>query len=85
MRRPEGARSNTVHCLGGARNLVRIRKIVGYRVCIGHALINGPAEEALKLLLEKGPTAMTTGLNNWTIEQTNGQNILLYKGRNYIP
>ena len=47
--------------------------------------LDGPAEEALKLLLEKGPTAMTIGLNNWTIEQTDGRNILLYKGRNYIP
>ena len=34
--------------------------------------LDGPAEEALKLLLEKGPTTMTIGLNNWTIEQTDG-------------
>ena len=43
------------------------------------------ATEALKLLLEKGPTAMTVGLNDWDLQQSNGRNILFYKGRNYIP
>ena len=28
---------------------------------------------------------MTVGLEDWTIEQTNRQNILFYKGKNYIP
>ena len=28
---------------------------------------------------------MTVGLNDWTIETQNGQNILFYKGKNYIP
>ena len=43
------------------------------------------AAEALKLLLEQGPTTMTVGLNDWTIETQNGRNILFYKGKNYIP
>ena len=43
------------------------------------------AAEALKLLLESAPTAMTTGLEDWTLEEVNGQNVLFYKGKNYIP
>ena len=30
------------------------------------------AAEALKLLLESTPTAMTTGLEDWTLEEVNG-------------
>ena len=47
--------------------------------------LDGNGVEALKLLLENAPTPMATGLEDWTIEQTNGQNILFYKGKNYIP
>ena len=47
--------------------------------------LDGIAAESLKLLLEMAPTSMTTGLNDWTIEKTNGQTILFYKGKNYIP
>ena len=47
--------------------------------------LDGNAVEALKLLLEQGPTTMTVGLNDWTIETQNGGNILFYKGKNYIP
>ena len=47
--------------------------------------LDGNAAEALKMLLETGPTAMTTGLDDWKIETTNGRNILFYKGKNYIP
>ena len=28
---------------------------------------------------------MTTGLEDWRLENTNGRNILFYKGKNYIP
>ena len=28
---------------------------------------------------------MTAGLNDWTIDKTDGRNILFYKGKNYIP
>ena len=34
--------------------------------------LDGTAAEALKLLLEKAPTHMTKGLEDWTVEQTNG-------------
>ena len=44
--------------------------------------LDGNAADTLKLLLEKGPT---TGLDDWTVENSNGQNILFYKGKNYIP
>ena len=47
--------------------------------------LDGTAAEALKLLLEKAPTAMTNGLDDWKLEHTNGRNILFYKGKNYIP
>ena len=47
--------------------------------------LDGNAAEALKLLLGNGPTAMTTGLEDWTVDQSKGQNILFYKGKNYIP
>jgi hypothetical protein len=47
--------------------------------------LDGDAAEALKLFLEKAPTSMTKGLEDWTIDQTDGRNILFYKGKNYIP
>ena len=47
--------------------------------------LDGSAAEALKLLLETAPTSMTKGLEDWKIEMTNGQNILFFKGKNYIP
>src|ERR1700728_3731798 len=47
--------------------------------------LDGNATEALKLLLESGPTAMAAGLQDWKLQQSNGRNILFYKGKNYIP
>ena len=47
--------------------------------------LDSNAAEALKLLLETVPTSMTTGLNDWTVDRTDGRNILFYKGKNYIP
>ena len=46
--------------------------------------LDGSAAEALKLLLETAPTSMTKGLEDWKFETTNGQNILFFKGKNYI-
>ena len=43
--------------------------------------LDGNAAEALKLLLEKAPTPMTVGLEDWTIEQTNGQTFYFIKER----
>ena len=42
------------------------------------------AADALRLLLESGPTTMTIGLEGWTLDTSNGRNVLFYKGRNYI-
>ena len=42
------------------------------------------APKALKLLLETAPTSMTKGLEDWKIKTTNRQNILFFKGKNYI-
>ena len=47
--------------------------------------LDSSASEALKLLLESGPTSMTTGLDDWKVENSHGRNILFYKGKNYIP
>ena len=47
--------------------------------------LDGNAAEALQLLLDAGPTIMTAGLHDWTVDKSNGQNILFYKGKNYIP
>ena len=43
------------------------------------------ATEALKLLLGSGPSSMQNSLNDWTVEDFKGKNILFYKRRNYIP
>jgi RNase H-like domain found in reverse transcriptase/Integrase zinc binding domain/Chromo (CHRromatin Organisation MOdifier) domain/Integrase core domain/Reverse transcriptase (RNA-dependent DNA polymerase) len=47
--------------------------------------LDGNAAEALTLLLESGPTAMTTGLGDWKLDNSTGQNVLFYKGKNYVP
>ena len=47
--------------------------------------LDGSAAEALKLLLKTATTSMTNGLEDWKIKMTNGQNILFFKGKNYIP
>ena len=43
------------------------------------------AAEALKLLLEDGPTELTDDLSDWTTEDLNGKPMLFYQGRQYIP
>jgi len=43
------------------------------------------AAEALKLLLEDGPTEPTDDLADWTTEDLNGKPMLFYQGRQYIP
>ena len=42
-------------------------------------------DEAIKALLEQGPTPLQQDLADWEIEDYNGKNILFYKGKNYIP
>jgi len=43
------------------------------------------ATDALSTLLELGPTSVRNALNDWTMEEFKGKNILFYKGKNYIP
>src|SRR5271169_4111306 len=47
--------------------------------------MDGNAAEALKLLLEEAPGSMTTGLEDWKLDNSNGRRTLFYKGKNYIP
>ena len=47
--------------------------------------LDGNAANALKFLLDTGPTSLTMGLDDWTLEKSNRQNVLFYKNRNYIP
>src|SRR6204780_4517697 len=41
--------------------------------------------DAIDSLLGKGPTSIRNDLEDWRIEEKEGQRILFYKGRNYIP
>jgi len=43
------------------------------------------AAEAIKGLLEEGPTPLRHDLADWEIEDFEGQNILFFRGKNYIP
>ena len=37
------------------------------------------------MILEKGPNTLQHDLEDWKLEKHNGKNIMLYKGKNYIP
>ena len=41
---------------------------------------DGIATEALRILLDAGPTPMTKGLNDWTMDKSNGHTVLFYQG-----
>ena len=43
------------------------------------------ATDALKLLLESGPTNVKKELDDWSMETVNSKNILFFRGKNYIP
>ena len=43
------------------------------------------AADAVKTLLEQGPTSVRNDLSDWTTELLENNNVLFYKGRNYIP
>ena len=47
--------------------------------------LDSDAMEALKTLLEEGPTIIQNQLSDWTTEQINGKQVLYYQGKNYIP
>jgi hypothetical protein len=41
--------------------------------------------EAIKELLEQGPSEAKKDLVDWEVEEFEGENILFYKGKNYVP
>jgi hypothetical protein len=41
--------------------------------------------EAIKELLEQGPKEAKKDLEDWEVEEFKGENILFYKGKNYVP
>src|SRR5271163_1398017 len=47
--------------------------------------MNFDAAEAIKGLLEQGPTTLRHDLADWEIEDFEGKNILFFKGKNYVP
>jgi hypothetical protein len=40
--------------------------------------------EAIKELLEQGPKEVKKDLMNWEVKEFEGENILFYKGKNYV-
>ena len=47
--------------------------------------LDSNAMEALKVLLEEGPTTIRHQLPDWTVERVKGKQVLYYRGKNYIP
>jgi hypothetical protein len=43
------------------------------------------AAEAIKKLLEQGPKEAKKDLMDWEVEKFEQENILFYKGKNYVP
>jgi hypothetical protein len=43
------------------------------------------AAVAIKELLEQGPIEAKKDLLDWKVEEFEGENVLLYKGKNYVP
>jgi hypothetical protein len=41
--------------------------------------------EAIKELLGQGPNEAKKDLMDWEVEEFKGENILFYKGKNYVP
>jgi hypothetical protein len=41
--------------------------------------------EAIKELLEQGPREAKKDLMDWKVEEFKGENVLFYKGKNYVP
>ena len=42
-------------------------------------------KNALEILLERGPNTLQSDLEDWKLEKHNGENMMFYKGKNYIP
>jgi hypothetical protein len=43
------------------------------------------AAEAIKELLGQGPNEAKKDLMDWEVEEFKGENILFYKGKDYVP
>jgi hypothetical protein len=43
------------------------------------------AAEAIKKLLEQGPREAKNDLMDWEVEEFEGENVLFYKRKNYVP
>jgi hypothetical protein len=41
--------------------------------------------EAIKELLEQGPREVKKNLMDWEVEEFEGENVLFYKEKNYVP
>jgi hypothetical protein len=46
--------------------------------------MNYDAAEAIKDLLEQRPKEAKKNLIDWEVEEFEGENVLLYKGKNYV-
>ena len=42
-------------------------------------------KNAIKTLLQEGPTNLNNNLEDWKIKEVNGRKIIFYKEKNYIP
>jgi hypothetical protein len=42
-------------------------------------------KNAIEMLMEEGPTNLKNDLQDWKIEEINGQKTIFFKGKNYIP
>jgi hypothetical protein len=47
--------------------------------------IDYDAAEAIKELLKQGPKEAKKDLIDWEVEEFKGENVLFYKGKNYVP
>jgi hypothetical protein len=43
------------------------------------------AAKAIKELLEQGPREAKKDSMDWEVEEFEGENVLFYKGKNYVP
>jgi hypothetical protein len=43
------------------------------------------AAKAMKELLEQGSNEAKKDLEDWEVEEFEGENVLFYKGKNYVP
>jgi len=43
------------------------------------------ATDAIKLLIEDGPTNLQKELGEWTVQEIDGRNLLFFQGHNYVP